>query len=150
MEKTYLDDSGSSKTESGREINPQVNCHHNMKSILRVVRNGVNAGKKYHVCSLWPNDNCGFFKWGDGSEVMRESEEFDALENHSAIVVLEFKKRMLKEKIKKLQVENVTLKKKVQETTKVARQLRHQNLEMIKEFGTVLNLSKCHSSLCLL
>ncbi|CAH9065132.1 unnamed protein product [Cuscuta europaea] len=61
---------GSSSTTCSKGVDSTINCHHNIKSVLRVLKNGLNVGRKFHECSLWPvNMGCGFFLWKDDVEI---------------------------------------------------------------------------------
>ncbi|CAH9072905.1 unnamed protein product [Cuscuta europaea] len=113
MRRAYFYGSGSSSMKSSTEANPKMYCYHNMNSTVRIVKNGLNFGKKYHVCCLWPVENCGFFKWEDDIKVnsFPATKELDALEKQALIIALQFRIRWFKENCKEMQAHNEKLKK---------------------------------------
>ncbi|CAH9140554.1 unnamed protein product, partial [Cuscuta epithymum] len=94
---------GSSSTTSSSGTHVRINCHHNMSSVLRVVKNGVNAGRKFRGCCLWPHENCHFFRWEDDDDDDARTKE---VHNHSNPNDVELKKQMVEEKIQKRMLEN--------------------------------------------
>ncbi|KAK9734208.1 hypothetical protein RND81_04G122700 [Saponaria officinalis] len=39
----------------------EVYCHHKLSAVLRTAKKGVNEGKMFYGCPLWPKNSCGFF-----------------------------------------------------------------------------------------
>ncbi|CAH9138853.1 unnamed protein product [Cuscuta epithymum] len=125
VQKEKSRDCGSCSTKSIRGVNSKLNCHHSISSVVRVAKKGRNVGRKFHGCSLWPDENCGFFKWEDGDDANLSAEDghVDVYQNNSKIIDLEFENRLLEEKIKKLKGKNIKLKEEVHQKNNQVREM---------------------------
>ncbi|KAK9682739.1 hypothetical protein RND81_10G093200 [Saponaria officinalis] len=101
MKKDNLSSSSSSISNS-QNVRNHFLCRHQVPTILRTVKKGIQVGKRFHGCSFWPNNGCGFFKLED--EVLDESGlQMNFLEM----------KRLFEEKVDKLKLKNKKLKEEV-------------------------------------
>ncbi|KAL2936817.1 DNA topoisomerase 3-alpha [Bienertia sinuspersici] len=98
--------SSMSKSRSRSGSMPQLLCYHNDIAPIRVVKHdGPTRGKRFYGCSHWPR-TCGFFKWADESDEVREL-QFKLFEKDTEIAELELENSLLQEKVKELKQTNL-------------------------------------------
>ncbi|CAH9082974.1 unnamed protein product [Cuscuta epithymum] len=122
---------GSSSTQSSAGTNLSMNCHHNINSVLRVVKNEKNVGRKFRGCSLWPEENCGFFRWDEGvnTHSSPQIEDVNVLNTQPITFDIQLEKRMMEEKIKKLRFKNQRLKAEVHQLKNEVFELRSEKFK---------------------
>ncbi|KAL2920407.1 UDP-3-O-acylglucosamine N-acyltransferase [Bienertia sinuspersici] len=97
--------SASHSSSRSRGSYPQVTCYHNEIALLRVVKhNGPTMRKR----------TCGFFKWADELDDVRELQEL-ILEKDITIAELEMDKEMLTLQLKDLKSKNLISQDKIEE-----------------------------------
>ncbi|XP_057250270.1 uncharacterized protein LOC130591265 [Beta vulgaris subsp. vulgaris] len=62
--------SASSGSSSWRSAERVTLCYHNTPPKLRTTKTrGLNYGRKFYGCALWPKSDCGFFLWVDENQI---------------------------------------------------------------------------------
>uniref|UniRef100_A0A803N2G8 GRF-type domain-containing protein n=1 Tax=Chenopodium quinoa TaxID=63459 RepID=A0A803N2G8_CHEQI len=128
--------SGSSSSSRGG-LNQRVKCNCGRDAIVRTVRNGPNVGMRFHGCPLWPERGCVFFKWVAGSNEIDDL-RYQVLEKDTTLAEKEFEKKLMEEKIKKLQVKRENLEEEIQDMKLEISQIR---IELMKSSRNEKNFS---------
>ncbi|KAL2904688.1 DNA topoisomerase 3-alpha, partial [Bienertia sinuspersici] len=93
----------------------QVRCYHNEIAPLRSVKhNGPAMGKRFYGCAYWPQQTCGFFKWADHPDEVRELQML-VFGKDTIIAQLEMEKELLENKVKELKEKKAVLQDQVEE-----------------------------------
>ncbi|XP_056688228.1 uncharacterized protein [Spinacia oleracea] len=119
--------SGSSSNSRGGMVPPFL-CECGNYSVVRTVKRGPNIGIKFHGCPLWPNTKCEFFRWIPDNNKL-DNLQLQILEANTTIAQMEYEKKLMEEKIKKLQTKKDNLEEDVQEMKNELCQMR---IEMMK------------------
>ncbi|XP_056690827.1 uncharacterized protein [Spinacia oleracea] len=120
---------GSSSSNSRGGMVPPLLCECGNYSVVRTVKRGPNVGMKFHGCPLWPDTKCEFFRW-----ILPDNNELDHLqlkifEANTTIAEMEYDKKLMEEKIKKLQTKKDNMEEDVQEMKNELCQMR---IELMK------------------
>ncbi|KAL2894721.1 Protein ZGRF1, partial [Bienertia sinuspersici] len=93
---------GSGSSRSRSEQNRVVLCYHNEPAPVKTVRyNGPTLGRRFYGCPNWPNNTCGFFRWADEVDDIRQL-QFKIQEYITEIAELQMSHEMVEEEYKKL------------------------------------------------
>ncbi|XP_021767562.1 uncharacterized protein LOC110731963 [Chenopodium quinoa] len=129
--------SGSSSSSRGGSIG-RIKCNCGRDAVVRLVKTGPNVGLKFHGCPLWPDTDCGFFKWIGGVRDEVDDLWFQLFEKETTIAELEIHKKMLEDKVKRVQLKKENLEEDLQELKGETSQLR---IELMKSARNERNFS---------
>ncbi|XP_056684884.1 uncharacterized protein [Spinacia oleracea] len=136
-------------TGSGSSTNSRhgrVKCGCGVSAIVRVAKKGPNCGMQFLGCSSWPEYNCGFFRWVPENNAI-EDLQFQVLEKDTTISELEYDKKLLEEKLKKVQLKKDNLEEDIHEMKNEVCELR---IEVMRAIRNEKNYSMALMYSCLL